>query len=531
MKNVARKYTAVSLSVLLSLVGVLGLPGNLSTATTLEISNSESNPNSENQSGEDKDQESADSTENQVIVGETDEGPIGGNPTSDHDDGMTPPGLKIDDRDNFSSDSNGPIQTKIVGGSNQAISGAPWQVALIDVGGGTNYLGQFCGGTIISSYWIVTAAHCVDDVSVTNLRVLAGSATLGSGMSPLTVDEIILHPRFRSSSFRNDIALVRVSNPFSFSGTVQPLALPARKPSGGTQARITGWGGTWLVSPGGYVDNYYNTPAFYPDHLQGATVTVQADNRCRSEYGTVFNSSEMLCASVPGWWVDTCYGDSGGPLVTGSGSSRVLSGVTSFGAGCAWLHSGVYTNVAHYTSWIRTNAILPGIQTSFSAPSGTATGFTVNVTNYNRAYSYRATVVGGSGRVSVGRASGSTLPLTVTGLTPGASATVQVTATRSGYSSTTVRVEGTANAIPTAQFSSPVSTTTGFTVNVTNYNRAYTYRVTIVGGSGRVSVGRASGSILPLTVTRVAPGTEVTLNLATTISRNTRNDTVTGSAR
>jgi titin len=77
-----------------------------------------------------------------------------------------------------------------------------------------------------------------------------------------------------------------------------------------------------------------------------------------------------------------------------------------------------------------------------------------------------------------------------------------------------------------------VSTATGFTVNVTNYDRAYTYSATIVGGSGRVSVGRASGSTLPLTVTGVAPGASVTVQIATTSSRTFfRNDMVTGNAQ
>ena len=63
----------------------------------------------------------------------------------------------------------------------------------------------------------------------------------------------------------------------------------------------------------------------------------------------------MLCASIDGYVVDTCQGDSGGPLATFERGRWVLSGVTSWGSGCAWLSSGIYTNVANYNQWISGN--------------------------------------------------------------------------------------------------------------------------------------------------------------------------------
>ena len=523
---------ALSLSLFLTSVLLVNSSTSVSWAGTHEVHDGETPPVTEITPGTgETGQGSTDSSEEEVSAELEAETPgVDGNPSG------TPPRESSQGSDrgvNPLGDSQRPIQTRIVGGSNQAITGAPWQVALIDVrGGATNFQGQFCGGSIISAYWVVTAAHCVDVASRSNYRILAGSATLGSGMSSLTVDHVIVHPSYDEDNFRNDIALVKLSSPLSFSSTIESIALPTRKPAGGASALITGWGGTWMVnsSPGSPL-NYYNTPARYPDHLQGATVVVQFDGVCSNEYGASFNRTEMLCASVPDFLIDTCQGDSGGPLVTGAGSSRVLAGVTSFGAGCAWDVSGVYTNVANYTSWIRANAPLPGIETGFSTPTRTATGFTVNVTNYDGAYTYRATIVSGSGRVSVGRASGLSLPLTVTGVAPGASVTVQIDTTRSGHTATSSQVSGAANAVPTAQFSTPVSTATGFTVNVTNYDRAYTYRATIVGGSGRVSVGRASGSTLPLTVTGVAPTASVTVGITTTIAGTSAYNTVTGDAQ
>jgi hypothetical protein len=52
--------------------------------------------------------------------------------------------------------------------------------------------------------------------------------------------------------------------------------------------------------------------------------------------------------------LDTCQGDSGGPLMMFTSSKQwVITGVTSFGHGCAKPgYSGVYTRVIAYVDWI-----------------------------------------------------------------------------------------------------------------------------------------------------------------------------------
>jgi subtilisin family serine protease len=144
---------------------------------------------------------------------------------------------------------------------------------------------------------------------------------------------------------------------------------------------------------------------------------------------------------------------------------------------------------------------------SFSTPVSTSTGFTVNITNYDAAYTFTPTA--SSGTVTAGVASGSILPLTVTGLAPGTSATVTVTTTRTGYvsGSNQISASATTGAALTPSFSTPVSTSTGFTVNITNYDAAYTFTPTA--SSGTVTAGVASGSILPLTVTGLDSGVAI----------------------
>jgi len=160
-----------------------------------------------------------------------------------------------------------------------------------------------------------------------------------------------------------------------------------------------------------------------------------------------------------------------------------------------------------------TATALPALTPTFTAPVGNATGFTTNVTNYDPAFTW--TVTTSLGVVTVGTASGTTLPLTVTGLTAGQTATVTVTTTRSGYTTGTANVTGTAPTAPALvpTFSTPVPTGTGFTFNVTNYNSAWIFGEST--NLGIVTVGKGSGTLLPVTVTGLAPSQSATVTVTT----------------
>ncbi|MGD0341428.1 MAG: trypsin-like serine protease, partial [Bacteroidales bacterium] len=101
-------------------------------------------------------------------------------------------------------------QTKIIGGANVSISDFPWQIYLIS--------GSYqCGGSIISSGWVVTAAHCVKTTSGTtipaaSMTITAGSSTPTTSGTKYYVSQVIPHPYYNSSTLENDIALLKVSS-------------------------------------------------------------------------------------------------------------------------------------------------------------------------------------------------------------------------------------------------------------------------------------------------------------------------------
>jgi trypsin len=275
----------------------------------------------------------------------------------------------------------------IVGGQPAAITDVPWQVALVRSADPDNYAAQFCGGSIIGTTWIVTAAHCLDGVlSASDVSVLAGTTSLRGAGPRLTVAELFTHPGWDPISQRNDVALLRLASPIALNGTTTaPVNLPVAQdpmawPARGDSALISGWG-----------DDGFS----FPDSLNKATVEVLAapsDPVC-GLYGSAFDASSMLCAGLPLGGIDSCQGDSGGPLVVNVMGAPVLAGITSWGRDCAQVdYPGVYSRVLTYTAWITSTTAMSG-QLSVDTTSlsfgplqvGNTSAQTVTITNVGSA--------------------------------------------------------------------------------------------------------------------------------------------------
>jgi titin len=143
---------------------------------------------------------------------------------------------------------------------------------------------------------------------------------------------------------------------------------------------------------------------------------------------------------------------------------------------------------------------------TFSAVAKKDFGFTVQINGYNAAFTYKATTT--AGEVSISK----TGQITVTNLDANGSAKVTVTTTREGYANGTGTVTGSANvgAALNAQFGAITKTSDGFTVQITNYNKAFTWKLTA--SAGKVSVSN-SGLV---TVTGLKKGAAATITVATT---------------
>uniref|UniRef100_A0A6I8PAW0 Transmembrane serine protease 2 n=2 Tax=Ornithorhynchus anatinus TaxID=9258 RepID=A0A6I8PAW0_ORNAN len=230
---------------------------------------------------------------------------------------------------------------RIVGGAVASPGEWPWQVSLHVQGV------HVCGGSIITSEWIVTAAHCVEE-PVSSPRywtvfagILRQSAMFyGSGYK---VQKIISHPNYDTKSKNNDIALMKLQAPLTFNENVRPVCLPNPgmmfEPN--QQCWISGWGAT-------------HEKGKTSDVLNAVTVPIIEPWKCNSRY--VYNhliTPAMICAGYLKGGIDSCQGDSGGPLVTEKDALWWLVGDTSWGSGCAKANRpGVYGNLTLFTDWI-----------------------------------------------------------------------------------------------------------------------------------------------------------------------------------
>ena len=227
---------------------------------------------------------------------------------------------------------------RIIGGEPADLGEYPFMVALLyEPINGTDFQKQYCGGSLIASRWVLTAAHCVEFLdSADQIAVAVNRTNLDSTEgSRVAVRDFYIHPDYDPSQLSPDVALIRLARPVN---DVEPIQLADTADdvyeTAGTLLTVIGWGNT---STTGH--------ASFPDALHELQVPVVSDADCDFAYGGAVTVETQLCAGSRG--VDSCQGDSGGPLfATTASGDWIQMGIVSWGFKCAKQHfPGVYTEV------------------------------------------------------------------------------------------------------------------------------------------------------------------------------------------
>lgn len=237
---------------------------------------------------------------------------------------------------------NGPGSSdRIIGGREVAVGAYPF-MASIQTGSR-----HFCGGSLIDSQTVLTAAHCVNNMSdeaAQNLTVVIGRTSLSDSSQGVTRKLLqsgaITIPQQYGSAAGYDAALLHLAEPVT---DITPVSLPSRGNTSlytpGATATVIGWGTTrptW--------------PPTYPDRLRGVNVPIQSPQTCANAGGSDYNADTDFCAGRAG--KDSCRGDSGGPIMRTVNGRLYQIGIVSWGIGCAQEgNPGFYTSTASQAVW------------------------------------------------------------------------------------------------------------------------------------------------------------------------------------
>lgn len=287
--------------------------------------------------------------------------------------------------------------SRVMGGNIAFPKAWPWQVALVEAGKNSLYDAQFCGGTLVTTQWVMTAAHCVYDededgdlilLKPAAMKVLAGTNLLEDGTGDLIdVVEVIPHPDYDDIEIDNDVALLRLAR----IPRVEPLT-PVRIPTRSTETQVAGAGSQAFVTGWGRMEN-----GEFPSDLREAQIRIRDRGECNQAVfearqdkaadafqdvlDTLQVSEEvgdriwkmltasskppltdnMICSGTYGGGKGSCSGDSGGPLMVALADGSYLQvGIVSWGFSGTEKKScdvdstfSAYTRVANYADWLK----------------------------------------------------------------------------------------------------------------------------------------------------------------------------------
>jgi len=266
---------------------------------------------------------------------------------------------------------------RIIGGDDAGNGEFPFMAALVQPASKSarfqrDYQAQFCGGTVVGTRWVLTAAHCVEGMDNGDLQVITGVTTLADAAPFATrtnVAGIFPHPLYDEDKIANDIAMLYLATPVA---TAPGFAIDDGSAlatlSDGADLTAIGWG---ITNQNVLTDR--DDDETMPT-LQKAVLDFVSFARCDSPayYGGTLHRSALCAGWDSGPRRDSCFGDSGGPLLLPTAGGWRQLGVTSYGATYECAAAGqpaVYVNVGQYTGFVNGIQAQPDLRTTVQTVS------------------------------------------------------------------------------------------------------------------------------------------------------------------
>lgn len=240
------------------------------------------------------------------------------------------------------------LAPRVTGGQIAMSNQFPYQAALVIT---LPTEQSFCGGSLISNYFILTAAHCLDVATMTTVLLGAHNVSQSTestrAIQLVMARNFILHKDYTPTQYQNDIALLRLNTRAAENNFVRIIALPRLSQVDttftGVQGVVSGWG------------RYLDTVDSLSEILRYVNLNLLDNSGCSPFFGAAVTPMKVCTSGANR--LGPCGGDSGGPLVIEEASLKVQVGLVSFsvGFGCQLGWPTVHTRVSKYLSWIASN--------------------------------------------------------------------------------------------------------------------------------------------------------------------------------
>lgn len=237
------------------------------------------------------------------------------------------------------ADTSSTFEPRIVGG--KPANTADWGFYTQIVSRNSNR--SYCGASYLGDGYVLTAAHCVNGDSASQIEVKVGGFRYNSTDGQrATVTNIYVHPNFNARTLVNDIAILKLDRVLTGAQAVEIAQ--------GSLSQYVVVGDPLTVAGLGRTQEGGSSPSV----LQEVDVPLVSDATCQAVGGSYANVGDVsFCAGLPQGSKDSCQGDSGGPIVINRSGVITQLGIVSWGIGCARPGKfGVYSDIAALRNWV-----------------------------------------------------------------------------------------------------------------------------------------------------------------------------------